>query len=108
MVEDDDGSSQPKGIENRAELLRKADEPKVEAIRRCVEAMEREALHSHAMPDELARALLMSTLRDCRRALDSKIVGATPQFVAEMLDSLSESLTRSEFKAMRKEGRSSS
>ena len=56
MFEDDDSSSQPKRIENRAELLRKGDEPKVEAIRRRVKAIEREALHSHAMPDELARA----------------------------------------------------
>jgi len=108
MVEDNDGSSQPKGIENHAELLRIGDESKIEAIRRRLEAMESEALHSHAMPDELARALFMSTLQDCRRALDGKVAGATPQFVAEMLESLSESLTHSEFKAMRRERRSSS
>ncbi len=108
MVEDKDGSSQPKGIENHAELLRKSDEPKVEAVRRRLEAMEREALHSHAMPDEFARALFMSTLQDCRRALDGKIAGATPQFVAEMLDSPSKSLAHSELRAMRKERRSSS
>ena len=100
--------AQPSGIENRAELLRKGDEPKVEAIWRRVKAMEREALHSHAMPDELARVLLMSTLRDCRRALDGKIAGATPQLVAQMLDSLSEWLTHSEIRAMRRERRSSS
>ena len=84
----DDNDTQPNGIENRAELLRKGDEPKVEVIRRYLEAMEREALHSHAVPDELARALFMSTLRDYRRALDGKIAGVTPRFVAEMLASL--------------------
>ena len=108
MVEDNNGSLRPKRIENRAGLLRKGDEPKVEAIRRRLEAMEREALHSHAMPDELARALLMSSLDDCRRALDGKVMGATPQSVAETLDSLSEALTHSELKAMRAERRSSS
>ncbi len=108
MVEDNNGSPQPKGIENHVELLRRGDEPKVEAIRHRLEAMEREALHSHAMPDELARALLMSTLQDCRRALDGKVVGATAQFVAETLDTLSESLTHAELKAMRNERRSSS
>lgn len=108
MVKDNDGSSQPKGIKNHAGLLRKGDEPKVEVVRRCLEAMEREALHSHAMPDELARALFMSTVQDCRCALDGKIAGATPQFVAEMLDSLSKSLAHSELRAMRKERRSSS
>ena len=108
MVEDNSGGSQPKGIENRAELLRKCDEPKIEAIRRRLEAMEREALHSHAMPDELGRALLMSVLQDCRRALDGEIVGATPGFVAETLDSVSKSVAHSELKAMRREGRSSS
>ena len=108
MVEDNGGSPQPKGIENRAELLRKGDEPKVEAVRRRLDAMEREALHSHAMPDELARALLMSTLRDCRRALDGKAVDATPQSIAEVLDTLSEALTHSELRAMRRERRSSS
>ena len=106
MITDDNGT-QPNGIENCAELLRKGDEPKVEAVRRRVEAMERAALHSHAMPDELTRALFMSTLRDCRRALDGKIVGA-PQFVAGMLDSLSASLARSELRAMRRECRPSS
>ena len=108
MVVDNNGSSPPKGIKNHAELLRKGDEPKVEAIRRRLDAMEREALHSHAMPDELARALLMSTLNDCRRALDGKVIGSTPQSVAETLDSLSEMLTHSELKAMRAERRSSS
>ncbi len=76
MVKDNNGDSQLKGIENHAELLRRGDEPKVEAIRRRLEAMEGEALHSHVMPDELARALLMSTVQDCRRALDGKVVGA--------------------------------
>ena len=108
MAGDNNGSSQPKRIENHGELLRKGDEPKVEAIRRRLEAMEREALHSHAMPDELARRLFMSVLNDCRRALDGKIVGSTPQSVAETLDSLSESLTHSQRKAMRMERRSSS
>lgn len=95
MIKDNDGSSQPKGIKSHAELLRKGDEPKVEAIRRRLEAMESEALHSHAMPNEAVRALFMSSLQDCRRALDGKIADAPPQFVTEMLDSLSESLTRS-------------
>ncbi len=108
MVKDNDGSFQPKGIENHADLLKKSDEPKVKAVRRRLEAMESEALHSHAMPDELARALFMSTLQNCRRALDGKIAGATPQFVAEMLDSLSKSLAHSELRAMRRERRSSS
>ena len=107
MITDNNGT-QPNGIENRAELLRKGDEPKVEAIRRRVEAMESEALHSHAMPDELAQALLMSMLRDCRRALDGEIAGATPHLVAEVLDSLSASLTHSEVRATRRERRSSS
>ena len=107
MITDNNGT-QPNGIENRAEVSRKGDEPKVEAIRRYLEVMEREALHSHAMPDEAVRALFMSTLRDCRRALDGKIAGATPRFVAEMLASLSASLTRSEVMAMRRERRSSS
>jgi hypothetical protein len=80
MVVDNNGTSPPKGIENHAELLRKGDEPKVEAIRRRLDAMEREALHSHAMPDELARALLMSTLQDCRCALDGKAVRVVSQF----------------------------
>lgn len=70
MVEHHNGISPPKGIENHVELLRRGDELKVEAIRHRLEAMEREARHSHAMPDELARALLMSTLQECRRALD--------------------------------------
>ena len=108
MVVDNNGSSPPKGIKNHAELLRKGDEPKVEAIRHRLDAMEREALHSHAMPDELARALLMSTLQDCRRALDGQAVSATLQSVAETLDSLSESLTHSELRAMHMERRSSS
>lgn len=108
MVVDNNGGSPLKGIENHAELLRKGDEPKVEALRRRLDAMEREALHSHAMPDELARALLMSSLNDCRRALDGKIAGSTPQSVAEILDRLSEALTHSELKAMRTERRSSS
>ena len=108
MVKDDNGGSQPKGIENRAELLRKRDDPKIGAIRRRLEAMEREALHSHAMPDELGRALLMSVLQDCRRALDGEIVGAIPGFVAETPDSVSESLAHSELKAMCRERRSSS
>lgn len=108
MVEGNNRSPQPKGIENHAELSRKSDEPKVEAIRRRLETMEREALHSHAMPHELVRALLMSTLQDCRRALDGEIVDATPQIVVEMLDSISESLARAELKAMRTECRSSS
>lgn len=107
MVVNNNGNSPPKGIENHAELLRKGDEPKVEAIRRRLDAMEREALRSHARPAELARALLMSTLQDCRCALDGKAVSATLQSVAETLDSLSESLTHSELKAMRAERRSS-
>lgn len=70
MVEHHNGISPPKGVENHVGLLRRGDEPKVEAIRHRLEAMEREALHSHAMPDELARALLMSTLQDRRRPLN--------------------------------------
>ncbi len=108
MVKDNNGSSQPKGIENYVDLLRKDNEPKGKAIRHRLKAMACEALHSHTMPDELARALLMSTLQDCRRALDGKVVGATAQFVAETLDTFSESLTRTELKAIRNEGRSSS
>ena len=107
MVEHNNGISPPKGIENHVELLRKGDEPKVEAIRHRLEAMEREALHPHAMPDKLARALLTST-QDRRCALDGQVVGATPQFVAETLDSLLESLTHVEFKAMRNERPSNS
>lgn len=108
MVENNGGSSQPKGIENRAELLRKGDELKVETVRRRLDAMEREALHSHAMPDELARTLFMSTLQDCRRALNDKTVDATPHSIAEVLDWLSEALTCSEIRAMRRERRSNS
>lgn len=67
MVEDSNDTPQPKETENHAELLRRIDELKVEAIRRRLETIEREALHSHAIPDELVRALLMSTLQDCRR-----------------------------------------
>ena len=70
-------------------------------------AMEREVLYSRAMPDELARALFMSTLDDCRRALDDAIMDATPQSVAEILDSLSGSLMLCELKAIRTERRSS-
>lgn len=68
MVEDSNDTPQPEETENHAELLRRIDELKVEAIRRRLETIEREALHSHAIPDELVRALLMSTLQDCRRA----------------------------------------
>lgn len=70
MVEHHNGISPQKGVENHAGLLRRSDELKVEAIRHRLEAMEREALHSHAMPDELVRALLMSTLQDHRRPLN--------------------------------------
>lgn len=108
MAEDDGSRFQPKGLEIHAELLGKIDEPKVGALRRLLKALEREALHSHAMPDELARALFISTLQDCHRALDGEIVGATPQLVTEILASFSASLTRSESKVMRQECRSSS
>ncbi len=107
MITDNNGA-QPNGIENRAELLSKGAEPKVEAVRHRVEVMEREVLHSHAMPDEAARALFMSTFRDCHRTLDGEIAGATRHVVAEVLDSLSASLTHSEVRAMRRERRSSS
>ena len=38
MAEDNNGIPQPKGIENHAELLRRSDKPRVEAIRRHLEA----------------------------------------------------------------------
>lgn len=81
-------------------------EPTSEALRHRLGALERDALRSHirVLRDELGRALFLSVLRDCRNALDGKVMGATVQDVAETLDMLTGVLVRGEIEGLRARG----
>lgn len=91
---------------NRSERRGEDDGPSFAVLRRRLEALERDALHSpiRVLRDELGRALFMSVLRDCRDALDGELVGATARDVAEMLDTLTGVLVRGQIRGLRARG----